>query len=505
MYCKKCGTEQKQGQKFCPKCGTPFVSDENERIADPEPEENSAYGQVHTADEVQDQCPPRTANPKERKNYKLILIILAALAIGVGVFWGLKHLIPATSDFFSSNNAVSEVEGVPFRSSEKGKWGMLRPDGTILFEEEFKDMPTVAIDGRFMVRNGNGLWEIFTATENPEQVGDKYVSLGDFYKGVAPAVKKNEHISLIDKDGNVIAILDKSGSKAITRMENFHYGYALFEAEDAVGIVNTKGEILLEAKKYCKILHVAPKRFLALDMKYKDEEDKHNYVFDVIDPVGNQKGRIRMSKYDDIAVLDDGYIGIEQTSDGDKLYGIMDLEGNVIVKPTSKIRGLTGYNDGKFIFSNDDGMGVRTVKDEVLIRAKYDAIIWATDELLWVNSTVDGRQGWALIDLEGNKITKDVYQDALPFYDGRNAFVQITDKTWGIINTKGEEKKNTPDIYTVLGHRGGDFASMYGADEVIVSDYLDIDAIASAIKLTPNGFGGFGINMSPLELLKVYR
>ena len=24
MYCKNCGTEQKEGQKFCPKCGTPF-------------------------------------------------------------------------------------------------------------------------------------------------------------------------------------------------------------------------------------------------------------------------------------------------------------------------------------------------------------------------------------------------------------------------------------------------------------------------------------------------
>ena len=28
MYCKKCGTEQQNGQKFCPKCGEPFL-DEN--------------------------------------------------------------------------------------------------------------------------------------------------------------------------------------------------------------------------------------------------------------------------------------------------------------------------------------------------------------------------------------------------------------------------------------------------------------------------------------------
>ena len=27
MYCKKCGTEQKDGQKYCPKCGEPFINE----------------------------------------------------------------------------------------------------------------------------------------------------------------------------------------------------------------------------------------------------------------------------------------------------------------------------------------------------------------------------------------------------------------------------------------------------------------------------------------------
>lgn len=497
MYCKKCGTEQKSGQKFCPKCGTPFVVMEGGS-------ENTVQSQNKTQSENHN-AKSSIASASSRPSTKKGIIALVALAALIGIIvwiWKSDSLsLGNVMDVFTSYGKESDVDGIPFKSSEKGKWGMMKPDGTIIFEEEFKDMPTLGVDDRFMVKNGNGLWEIYTMESNPVKVGDEYVSLGDFYQGVAPAVKKNEQISLIDKDGNVIAVLEKSGSKPISRMENFHYGYALFEAEDAVGIVNIRGEILLEAQKYCKILHVAPKRFLALSMKYKDEPDRHNYVYEVIDPVGNLKGTIRMAKYDDIAVLADGYIGIEQTSDGEKLYGIMDLEGNVIVKPTSKIRGLSGYNDGKFIFSNGDQIGVRTIDDEVLIRAKYDAIVWATDELLWVNSSVDGRQGWALIDLEGNKITKDVYQDVLPFYDGKNAFVQITDKTWGLINIKGEEMKNSPDIYTVSRHK----QSGHGADAVIVSDYVDMDAILSAVMMTPNGFGGFGINMPPVELIKVYN
>ena len=483
MYCKKCGTKQMQGQKFCPNCGTAYIVED-------------ASANIDTPN----------VEPKKQKqsqfdfgkyiSVKNILIVLTLCVIIVGAFLGVKVLKKGDIVIFDSKNVTSDVEGVPFRSSEKGRWGMLQPDGTILFEEEFKDMPTLAREGVFMVRNGNGLWEIFTATRNPEKVGDEYVSIGDFYHGVAPAVKKNEHITLIDKEGNVIAVLDKSGSKPITRMENFHYGYALFEADDAVGIINTKGEILLEAKKYCKIYHVAPDRFLALDMKYKEEEDRHNFIYDVIDPTGIQKGRIRMAKYDDIAVLSDGYIGIEQTSDGEKLYGIIDLEGNVIVKPTNKIQGLSAYKDGKFVFSNGEALGVRTIDDKVLIRPKYDVIIWATDELLWVNSAVDGHQEWSLIDLDGNKISKDSYQDVLPFYDEKNAFVQITDKTWGVVNRKGEEIKDVPDICSVAYH---------SADEVIVSDFVDFDAIVSAIKMTSNGFGGFGIKMSPAELVKVYN
>ena len=34
MYCKKCGTEQKEGQKFCPKCGEPFIEVNEKSHAD---------------------------------------------------------------------------------------------------------------------------------------------------------------------------------------------------------------------------------------------------------------------------------------------------------------------------------------------------------------------------------------------------------------------------------------------------------------------------------------
>ena len=477
MYCKKCGTELKEGQRFCPKCGTPctIIKSEEKLPLFSEIKEESSYFPKVLA----------------------VTIMLIALA-GIGFWYWNKPSFDEVVEVlnFKKYRSDSDIEGVPFKSSENGKWGMLRPDGSILFEEEFKDEPTVAHDGRFYVRNGNGLWEIFTAEENPVKVGDEYVSLGEYYDGVAPAVRKNEKISLIDRKGNIIAVLDKSGSKPITKMTNFHYGYALFKAGDATGIVNTNGKILLEAKKYCKIYHIAPTRFLALDIRYKDDTDEHNYIYDIIDPSGYPRGTIKMAKYNQISILDDGYIGIEQTSDGEKLFGIMNLSGEIIVKPTNQIKGLYGYKDGKIIFSNGEYYGIRTIEDKVLIRAKYDAIRWAASDAIWAISVNGGRREASLIDLKGNKITRDTYIDALPFYDGEHAFVQITDNTWGMINYKGEELKNIPDIYAIKHNT---------ADIEIISDYVDIDAIISSVNMTPYGFGGFGINMRAIDLVRNYN
>ena len=47
MYCKKCGTEQKDGHMFCPKCGTPFS--DMEQI-----EANSSHEVSLTKDKVQE-------------------------------------------------------------------------------------------------------------------------------------------------------------------------------------------------------------------------------------------------------------------------------------------------------------------------------------------------------------------------------------------------------------------------------------------------------------------
>ena len=51
MYCKKCGTEQKEGENFCPQCGTPYVNMEQN-------EPNSSDIEGLTTDKIQEKNNP---------------------------------------------------------------------------------------------------------------------------------------------------------------------------------------------------------------------------------------------------------------------------------------------------------------------------------------------------------------------------------------------------------------------------------------------------------------
>lgn len=391
-----------------------------------------------------------------------------------------------------------ETSYLPFRSSEVGKWGMMGTDGKALFEEEFKDQPTMAMNGRFLVRNGNGTWEIYTAEAKPEKVGDEYVGIADFTYDVTPAVKRNERITLIDTDGNVTKTLEKADGKNIVGCMGFSYGLAQIYTEDErFGIIDDKGEVVV-SPKYEWATPVSSNKILTLT--YKDKNDKNVAELQVHDRKGNVLMKMQVGdgqKYTNINpdASTPKYLAVCSSVDGEMHWGFIDYEKNVIVKPSSRIKTLGALNGNMFIFSNGDGWGVMNFDGEVLIRAKYDMLGWANENTL-IAYDVDTK--YSLVGIDGTKITQEEYLNILPFYDGEHAAVKVDDNSWEFINTKGEELriKNAPDIYTISENR---------ASAMVESEYVDIDAIMGKLKLAKNGLMGYSLTMSPLQVLKNYN
>ena len=333
----------------------------------------------------------------------------------------------------------SETGYLPFKSSQNGKWGMIGTDGTILFEEEFKDEPTSAKNGRFLVKNGNGLREIYTAESKPERIGEEYLQIADFTSSVTPSVKKNERICLIDVDGNVKATLDKANNKSIVKCSLFLYGYAMIMTEDNMfGIINTKGEVVIEPK-YAFAAPISGSRFYVV-LKNSDEEAN---AIKVLDASGGDILEMKVGdgqKYTEInpEISTSDYLAVCTSVDGERQWGFIDYSKNVVVKPSSKIKSITEVKDDKFIFSDGENYGVMNFDGEVVIRAKYDHLSWADDDML---IAYDSDLKNYVINLEGDKITKEKYLSILPFYDKKHAAVKVDDNSWGFIDKNGEELK----------------------------------------------------------------
>ena len=389
---------------------------------------------------------------------------------------------------------------LPFKSSSDGRWGLMGTDGVVLFEDEFKDIPTSAVNDRFLVKTGNNTWEIYTAEPKPQRIGEEYIQIADFTCAVTPAVKKNERINLINVDGEVVATLDKVGSKSIIRCSGFKFGYAGIVTDDEkCGIIDTKGKVIIEPK-YDLTWTLSGNSFLTLTKKDNKENSDNAFTLSVLDSSSKQLFSIQLGdgqKYIDINLLASTpkYLAVCITVDGERQWGYIDYSNNVIVKPSNKIKEVISVRGDKFIYRSSDGYGVMNFDGEVVVRGKYDQLNWATDEILIAYSS---DTNYYLINLEGEKLTKDSYLDILPFFDGSHAAAKVSDNSWCFIDKKGEEVKikNAPDIYYITDN---------SADLVVESDYLDIDAIISKIQLIKNGIMGYNLTMTPLQIARAYN
>lgn len=416
---------------------------------------------------------------------KLFLKIVAMLVVCTIVF-------SCTSD-----ETTSEVTHVPFKSSENGKWGMIGIDGTVLFEEEFSDEPTVVKNGRFFVLKENHMWDIYTAEEKPKKIGGDYKNILMYETSVTPSVKKNERICLIDIDGNVIATLDKE----ILDCSEFKSGYAVIHTIDSKsGIINTKGEIVIEPKD--ELFYVYPfSRWMFASVK--QVEGKLEKIIKFYDKNGKWGYTMKFGEGHKYAFWDyekstSDYMAVEVSVDGEFRTCLIDCNEETILKPSIETDNLFVIQGDKFNFYDGEHEGVMNFKGETVLEAKYDMLLWVNDDRLFAGYRDDTEFNYYLINTEGKKITDDMYMDVNIFDGGKYAGVKISDNRWTIIETEsGKEIQNIPKIYCLIKDEE--------VNNTITSDFLDVDAITSELKLHENGLMGFSLDMMTQDIINAYK
>lgn len=258
------------------------------------------------------------------------------------------------------------IEFIPFQETDGGQWSMISPSGEILFTEEFKNTPTVVKEGRFMVKNENDLWEIYTAEKKPQKIGSEYAYASLFSNGKALVAERNGYVQIIDKEGNILKKLDKLGNKVIDAVGNFSEGYAVYQTGDMYGVIDDEGKEIIKAD-YLILYPCSDGKFIGLNKKYEKEfnknKEKKKLVYDVIDNKGKVLFNINSEKYSNTGTrFIDGLLTIAVNKDDKECWGLINDKNEVVIKPSDKIKGITDIKGQHFVYTNGEGYGVMNLK-----------------------------------------------------------------------------------------------------------------------------------------------
>lgn len=391
-----------------------------------------------------------------------------------------------------SDGRKNEIQFYPFQEDEDGRWGMISPDGEILFSEEFKNEPTFAVNDLFLVKNHKNLWEYYTTEKTPQQIGEEYLEAGLFVENIAPVVRKNQPIEFINKKGETAFVLDKVEGHPVTRCSNFNDGIATFEANGYWGGINTDGEVVIPAQ-YLEQVIFSDGVAVVMHKKYEKTEEKDR-KYEVIDKEGKVCFEFESDQYsneygyffhDDVMWVK---IGHEEDAQG----ALIDKKGNCILGPSSKLQ-QAAKNGQLVVFYDGEDWGLMNMDMEVIIRPKFRWLNWVSDDLIGaeIQDEDDYHSTYILYDTEGNPISDVEYETILPFKSGCDwTLAKEHNDFYVLINKEGETKS----LDILIDKIGG-----ANYDWTLTSDYIDLEALLSHFKVTKDSICGIAWNTLPRE------
>lgn len=283
------------------------------------------------------------------------------------LFTAVLGVLATGCDLLNFGSDEIPVEGIPVQTETDGRWGMIQPNGKMLFTDEFRSEPTMVVNGFFAVNETDG-YTLYKAGKRPEPL-NKCVglhSVGIFMEGVIPLAHKDCRIAIVDTDGKTKAFLEPVNGKEIISSDiMFSDGRLIFRTdEDKYGAVDKSGHLMVRP------IYDRLTRFnngVALAMRKSGDDDR---VY-VIDKSGKELGRLKKGLQPVSNIFCDGLIAV---CDDNSSYGFVNKKGEFTKMPR-KVREIGEYTSKYFAFADDDGRwGVMDMDEEVMIRPRYEAL-----------------------------------------------------------------------------------------------------------------------------------
>ncbi|MBQ9254273.1 MAG: WG repeat-containing protein [Bacteroidales bacterium] len=383
-----------------------------------------------------------------------------------------------------------KIEYIPFKLDEEDNWGMLKPDGTVLFKDEFEGLPSFVVNGVFTVKDKNGL-SVYRVSEKPKAIKgcEDLKDAGVMTEGIIPIVKKGERIKYVDINGKEKFTLNPYKNKEITAVSSrFYDGLASFcNSDNKIGWINTSGKVVIEPK--FDDISVQFNNGLAVAMKKeKDKEGKEKYVSYIIDKNGKEKKKLSSDTYVK-SIYEDGRF-IATVGEKEKRIVFLDKDGNITKKIASKVRKINKVTKDLYIYEDDNmKWGINNSKDETIIRAKYENLQYINDNKFLAEKD-NGK--FVIINKNDDKIKEfDDYEGMMYFEDLGIIIAGNRNDKIELINLEGE-----------LISKDDYFCEIQEENKGVRSDYFNVEELSNKIAsyVSQQGIGNIklGDNVSRL-------
>lgn len=410
-----------------------------------------------------------------------------ACALGVAV---LAAGVFASCSGGSSENRFDNVDLIPVTLKKDGNWSMVNAKGEIVYDGEFKNEPSLCYNGVFSVEEGEGYTLYKQGAKGPEVLGEaeKLKSVGYMNDGLVPVVFPNKRISVLDKDGKQkFELAPINGFEVVSCEDGYEDGLLAIKMEDGkYGYLDKDGKNVIKPT-YKYAYNFADGLAVVAQEVGDSTETKTEYV--VINKKGETVFKIKEGYELDSRQFEYGYLSAKN----DDRCVLIDKKGEVIKFP-AKINDIRMYNEKYVIFSNEDRMfGVADMKGEILIRPKYETIMF--DEGNNFLACKDSKDKEILrLNKDGEEVAKFDFENM--YYLGKFGYLAKDGNTTSLVDKEG--KAICKDDFYDFGMR------IQASRGDIESDYFNREAIAATLvgMVTDKGVGDVTIGEPASQLLK---
>lgn len=377
-----------------------------------------------------------------------------------------------------TQNEEIEYDYLPVQLFGSNLWSIIDVNtGELLCKDEFKNMPSRVYNDVFYVQNDDFTFDFYNIHNVKTPINKvSYVEVHEFVgSDVTFATLPGKPISIINTKCEEIAVLDTS----IVKVGEFKDGLARFLGSNGKwGFVNTKGEIVIK-----------PQYNNVADFNNGIAICKNDKKYYGIDKSGKTLFEFNSDIFSDIN-YNDGYIFA------------LDEKLNVIVldKSCKKIFALCNispmkdtvspdlhgifmhctYNDGRFIFYENNMYGLKNKDNKIILRAKYEDLVDLNNGTYLAKK--NGKYG--IIDYNDNIKIEFNYNHITQIRN--NVFIVFDGNSSKIIDNEGKDITDRGFIGINIGIR----------NSFIDSNYLDPKSFANKItdKFTEDSFLGYSRN-----------